>query len=131
MDQSQMPAQPTPEMSARDLVATLSEAEPVIEGNAKDNQQHAARELEMITELLSSRAFEWFEAEFIGKPYATAFASLRSKHTRPEDLPGIQQTYIALREIKAGMIERELAHRELISPADPRNTFLRSKLDAL
>lgn len=126
-----MPAAPTAEMSPGALIENLRAGEPVVEGTVRDNRANAARELEMIEELLASRAFQWFETEFIDKPYAASFEALRSKFTKPEDLASVQQTYVALREIKSGCAERELAHRELISPTDPVIAVLRSKLAAL
>lgn len=131
MDQSQMPAEPLESMTPGELVANLSQAEPVIEGSAKENRTNAARELEMITELTGSAAFQWFEKEFIDAPYAKAFEALRSKRTKPEDFPDVRSTYNALQAIKADMIQREITHRELLSPTDPRISFLLGKLAAL
>lgn len=131
MEQSQMPAEPLESMTPGQLVANLNQAEPVVEGSSKENRTNAARELEMITELVGSTAFQWFEKEFIDAPYAKAFEALRSKHTKIEDFSDVRSTYNALQQIKADMVQREITHRELISPGDPRLAFLRMKLAAL
>lgn len=126
MDQSQMPAAPTPEMSAGELVAKLGGAQKVVEGTAKENQLHAGRELEMIDELRNSQAFKWFEEQFIDKLYQESFVNLRRYHSKR-----VHYTYQTMRRVKIGMIERQKTHLELISPNDPMIGVLRAMLDVL
>jgi hypothetical protein len=48
-----------------------------------------------------------------------------------ETLEGVQATYSALREVKVGMLEREIAHRELLNPRDEEIPRLRERLSRL
>ena len=138
LDPSQRAAEPLQPVAPSVALKRLSLAE--MEGTEPDpnesdeavsNRQRAAAEISMIFELKDSVAFQWFEREFIDAAYSRAFEALRSPHVKPEELPKLQTTYLALREVKAGMIEREIAHRELIDPHDEQVTELREKLARL
>jgi hypothetical protein len=100
---------------------------------AIENRQRAANETSMIFELKDNRAFQWFEREFIQTAYAEAFAKLRDPNLRlpEESLQNIQMTYVALRKVRVGMLEREIIHRELLDPNDSALPRLREKLAAL
>src|SRR5882724_3796709 len=116
MEQSHKAAEPIHVVSPADLVRQLSnpEADPAQSEEAKDNRKRAAVEITMIFELKESSAFKWFEREFIDKPYQEAFDKLRDPKMREkeESFESIQTAYVALRAIKVGMLEREVAHRE-------------------
>jgi hypothetical protein len=132
MDPAQKPAEPIKKVEPADLVRQLSvEPDPAESPEAKENRARAAAEISMIFELKDSAAYKWFEREFIDGPYRRAFDELRSPHVKQEDLPKLQTTYVALRAIKVGMLEREIAHREQIDPSDVEIARLRDELSRL
>lgn len=100
---------------------------------AEENRRRAAAEISTIFELNGDRNFQWFIREFIDGPYTKAFDALRSQTMRMEGetLETVQARYVALREVKVGMLEREIAHRELIDPRDEEISRLRERLSRL
>jgi hypothetical protein len=100
---------------------------------AHENRLRAAAEISSIFELKANRDFQWFVREFIDKGYDEAFRKLRMPNARMEGetLESVQMTYAALREVKVGMLEREIAHRELLNPRDEEIPRLRTLLDRL
>jgi hypothetical protein len=133
MDPAQKPAEPIAKIKPSDLVRQIlsPEADPADSPEAKENRARAGAEISMIFELKDSVAFKWFEKEFIDGPYRRAFDELRSPYVKPEDLPKLQTTYVALRAIKVGMLEREITHREQIDPNDVEIARLRAELSRL
>jgi hypothetical protein len=134
-DQSQRPAEPLPTVEPRTLIRNLQGAERVATTSvdAEANRLRAAAEIAAIFELNENRTFQWFIREFIDKPYQEAFRKLRLPNARMEgeSLEGVQMTYSAMREVKVGMLEREIAHRELLNPNDEEIPRLRQKLSLL
>lgn len=131
MEQSHTSAEPLAQISVPALIRALDQQGPASSPEAEDNRKRAAAEITMIFELKESRAFRWYEKEFVDKLYRAAFEALRSPHTKADDLSALRTTYLALRGVKAGLIEREIAHREQISPGDPEISVLREQLAAL
>lgn len=101
--------------------------------DAEANRRRAAIEISAIFELSENPDFKWFMREFIDGPYEQAFLKLRDPRARlpEESLEMVQVTYFALRQAKAGMLEREIAHRELLDPRDEEIPRLRQKLSLL
>lgn len=131
LDQSQRASEPTPQGSLGDLRGAAIEK---FDSDAeKANKENAGRELSMIEALKESEAFKWFEAEFIEKLYRASFDALRAEATTDNDAAWrrINARYVALRGVKAGMIEREIVHRRKINPKDPTIEVLRQTLAAL
>lgn len=124
LDPSQRAAEPLPSLNAAEVLRKI-EADKSKNPDDQANRILAAMELAMIEELLGLAAFRWFEAEFIDKPYRIAFDNLRSQGGEAF------QSYKALKEVKGGMIQREITQRETVSPDDPRITYLREKLRSL
>jgi hypothetical protein len=134
MDPAQKPAEPIEPLLAGALLRQLNpESDPADSEEAKENRAAAAREISMIFELKDLTAFKWFEKEFIDKPYQASFDALRDPRLREknETLENIQQRYVALRAVKVGMLEREIAHREQIAPNDVEIPRLRAELERL
>jgi len=137
LDPSQKPAEPLPPVNPVTVLKRRAldeiEPEPGEQPEAIDNKQRAANEVAMIFELKDSRAFQWFEKEFIDKPYKEAFDLLRNPKLRQEGvtLLDVQAAYVVLRAVKTGVIEREIVHRETIDPGDEMIPVLRQKLDTL
>jgi hypothetical protein len=98
---------------------------------AAENRRRAAAELASIFELRENGAFQWFMESFIDTPYRNSRNAFRSSSTPVDKLAQLHTRYVALREIKASMLEREIAHRELISPNDPEVAHLREQLELL
>lgn len=135
MDPSQKAAEPLKPVKPAQLIRTMigNEAEPAKSAEALDNRKRAADELTMIFELRGSAAFRWFQKEFIDARYQETFDALRDPAMRlpGETLECVQARYLALRKVKAGILEREIAHRELISPTDTEIAVLREELARL
>lgn len=133
LDPSQRAAEPLKPIKTSVALRQLSQEPPKPSDSpeAKENRLRASAEVSMIFELKDLVAFQWFEKEFIDKAYRNAFDALRSPHVKPEDLPKLQTTYVALRKVKAGLIEREIAHRELLDPTDDQLATLRETLSRL
>lgn len=132
MDPSQKAAEPIKQLSVAELASMGKAAERVKESaTAQENRQLAAQELAMIFELKENRPYKWFEAEFIDKPFQEAREKLRSPETKPEELPVAHQRYLALKEVKAGMLEREIGWRKALDRTDSEIARLQMKLDAL
>jgi hypothetical protein len=136
MDQSQKAAEPIKAVAPATFIREMAnpESDPAKDSpEAVENRRRAGAEISMIFELKDSRAFQWFMSEFIDKPYREAFDKLRDPRLRQkeESLETIQTNYVALRAVKAGMIEREIAHREQIDTNDPEVVRLRELLAAL
>jgi hypothetical protein len=134
MDPSQRPAEPLQPVDARTLIRNLQGAEPIDDSpEAENNRMRAAAEISAIFELNKDRNFQWFMREFIDRPYNAAFDALRNPLMRQKDdtLEVIQAKYVALREVKVGMLEREIAHRELLNPRDEEIPRLRERLSRL
>ena len=101
---------------------------------AEENREKAARELGMISELHNNTAFQWFEAEFIDKPYSASLEALKSRRPDNDDgtwLAAQHQAYRVLRSVKASMIEREINWRKKVNPLDSEIPRLQEKLQAL
>lgn len=126
LDQSQRAAEPTPRVNPNTLVGRLKGAERVQDNDeaAAENRARAAAEISMIFELKDSTAFKWFEEEFIDKPYRASFDALRDPSTPIEELPTVRARYAALKAVKIGIIEREIAHRDQLDPNDPERLRL-------
>lgn len=135
MDQSQKAAEPlTPVKPSTFVRQSLQpEPDPNDSPEAQENRQRAAGEISMIFELKDNRAFQWFEKEFIDVAYQEAFDKLRNPTLRQKDesLELIQAQYVVLRKVKAGRLEREIAHRELLDANDEEIALLRSALERL
>jgi hypothetical protein len=136
LDQSQRPAEPiqsiTPgELSRRMREPGLEVAE--ISEDAQANRDHASQEISSIFRLQGDPDFQWFMREFVNPEYDKAFAALRNPAMRQpgESLELVQARYLALREVKIGMLERELGHRELLDPNDQEVFRLRQEIDRL
>lgn len=100
---------------------------------AAENRAIAGEELTSIWELKESKAFQWFESEFIDRPFLLASEKLRGiiELEPNETLKQAQTTYRALREVKSAIIERELSWRRLLDANDPEIEKLQMKLGAL
>lgn len=137
LDPSQRAAEPTPTGSLGDLRGAerveLANKPGQNADTVKANDLRAAAELAMINELKQSAAFQWFEAEFIDKPYAASFDALRAEATTEDDAfwRRINAKYVALREVKSGMIQREIVHLKRISPIEPAIAALTQHLRTL
>lgn len=137
-EQSRRAAEPLPSLSPKELIRNLgleeaAQPEEELSDEAKENRLRAAKEISLIFELHNSRAFEWFEKEFIDKPYWEARRKLMGwvSDFKPGELEKTQVTYAALKQVKVGMLEREIAHREQINPNDEQIAILREKLALL
>lgn len=135
---SRRAAEPLQSLSPKELIRSLGLKEATqpegeeLSPEAKENRLHAAKEISLIFELRNNRAFEWFEHEFIDKPYWEARRGLMNVAEADRgDLPRIQTTYAALKQVKIGMLEREIAHREQINPNDEQIAILRERLALL
>ncbi len=123
-------ATPLNQLSARDLIARLKPEDFVeLSPEAQENRARAADELSSIYELRQSGAFQWFMAAFIDGPHRDALETLKNPHTA--DLVNARTRYLALREIKVALLEREIQHRELMTPADEEIPRLREQLTQL
>jgi hypothetical protein len=136
MDPSQVAAVPLEPVQMSVLASKLRDPFPGIDiepasNEALENQTRARGEIASIFELKDNRAFQWFETEFIDKPYQEAFEALRSPYTKAADLAVVQLTYVTLRKIKVGLIEREIAHREQLDPNDALIPQLRERLSKM
>jgi hypothetical protein len=135
LDQSQRPAEPIQQISPGELSRRLKEPglEIADSGTAKENRENAAAEISSIFQLQGDPNFQWFVKTFIDPEYDKAFAALRNPAVRQpgETLELVQARYVALREVKVGMMERELAHRELLDPNDQQIAKLRQEIDRL
>lgn len=135
MDPSQTPAEPLRRVDPAVLIRSLSGAERVGDSSAdaEANRLRAAGEISAIFELNENGDFQWFMREFIDGPYEQAFLKLRDPRARlpEESLEMVQVTYFALRQVKSGMLEREIAHRELLNPRDEEIPRLRERLARL
>jgi hypothetical protein len=135
LDPSQRAAEPVKVIKASDLVRTLKQppvgAAPQISPQAQQNRDRAAAELSMIFELRDARSFQWFMAEFFEKPFIEASQAYRSDDTPEEDLPKVRARYMALKTVKAGILEREIAHRRLMDPSDAEIFRLEQRLAQL
>lgn len=136
-EQSRRAAEPLPSLSSKELIRSLGLEEAAqpeeVSEEAVANRQHAATEISMIFELHNSRSFEWFEHEFIDKPYWEARRKLMTVGHSIElgELSRIQITYAALKQVKVGMLEREISHREQINQNDEQIAILRERLSLL
>jgi hypothetical protein len=135
VDPSQKAAEPLKPVEPKTFVRNLTGAERVVtdDADAEANRQRAAAEISAIFELKDNRNFQWFMREFIDRQYGEAFQKLRIPSARMENesLESVQMTYSALREVKVGMLEREIAHRELLNPRDEEIPRLRERLSRL
>jgi hypothetical protein len=135
LDQSQRPAEPIQQISPGELSRRLKEPgmEVADTVTARENREHAASEISSIFALQGNPDFQWFVREFIDPEYDKAFAALRNPAVRQpgETLELVQARYVALREVKVGMMERELAHRQLLDPNDQEVLRLRKEIDRL
>jgi hypothetical protein len=135
LDQSQKAAEPIETISPGELSRRLKEpgVEVVDTGTQGENRQHAAGEIASIFRLKGDSDFQWFVTQFIDPEYDKAFAALRNPAMRQKDetLETVQARYMALREVKIGMMERELAHRSLLDPNDQEVFRLRKEIDRL
>lgn len=134
LDPSQRAAEPIKMVKASDLVRTLKPAvgaAPELSPQAQKNRDRAAAEIAMIFELRDARAFQWFMAEFFDKPFNEASEAYRSSDTPEEDLPKVRARYLALKAVKAGIIEREIAHRRMMDPSDAEIFRLEQRLAQL
>lgn len=135
LDPSQRAAEPIKTVKASDLVRTLKSpavgAPPQLSPQAQQNRDRAAAELSMIFELRDARSFQWFMAEFFDKPFIEASQAYRSDDTAEEDLSKVRARYMALKAVKAGIIEREIAHRRLMDPSDAEIFRLEQRLAQL
>lgn len=135
LDPSQRAAEPVKLVKAADLVRTLKQppvgAAPHISPQAQQNRDRAAAELSMIFELRDARSFQWFMAEFFDKPFIEASQAYRSDDTKDEDLSKVRARYMALKDVKKGILEREIAHRRLMDPNDTEIFRLEQRLAQL
>lgn len=120
-------------MSAGELVQKLKQPETAnpVTAEAKRNKERASVEMANILDLQSSRAFEWFFDEFVEKPYRLAFDAFRNPATPPEQLGAVRDNYLALRTIRVGFLEREIAHRHQLNKSDTEIPQLEEKLRSL
>jgi hypothetical protein len=134
-DQSQKAAEPLQRVEPAEFIRRLSvelATQPSEDSEtAKANRARAGNEISMIFELNSSRAFAWFESEFIDKPFREASEKLRNEFTTPSDLPLVKMTYDALKKVKVGVLERHLAHLMQLNPSDAEIPKLRERLSLL
>ena len=139
LDPAQRPAEPLPPVKPSVALKRMAMDEAAVEPapeqspEAIDNSTRAKAEIATIFELKDSGAFNWFFSEFVEKPYQDAFNKLRDPRLRQKDetLENIQQRYIALREVRIGMLEREIAHREQLDDDDGQIYDLRRLLNSL
>lgn len=140
LDPSQRAAEPLKPVKTAEFIRQMREAgtqvEIVPEETAraiKENQEHAQQEIAMIFELNDSVAFRWFMEKFVLPDYDLAFRQLRGlgEPSKPEELPAIQIRYETLRKIRAGMLTREIAHRERLDSTDAQIPRLRERLNLL
>ena len=135
MEQSHKAAEPLKPIKPAALIRALEADEDEMAAQqspeAEANRQRAASEISMIFELKESTAFKWYQKEFVERLYLHAFNALRSPDVKPEDLQKLQTTYLAMREVKAGMLEREITHREQLNPKDEEIPRLRDELARL
>lgn len=131
MDQSQRPAEPVQKLSAGQFIARTKGAEAVESATAQENRVLAGQELSMIFELNDSRAYQWYEAEFVEKVFQEARDRFLSPDTLPAEMPDARSRYLALKEVKKGMLEREIGWRTYLDPSDQEIGRLQMKLGAL
>lgn len=135
MDPSQTAAEPLKSIPMSEILRRFREESPMPEEpasrEAAENQTRARAEIASIFELKESRAFQWYEKEFIDKSYQEAFDKLRDSSTKSDELVAVRLVYILMRGIKVGLIEREIAHRETLDPADEEIKRLREKLSRM
>jgi hypothetical protein len=135
LDPSQRPAEPLKTVKAGDLVRTLKQppvgAAPRLTADEQRNRDRAAAELSMIFELRDARAFQWFMAEFFDKPFREASEAYRSPTTDEADMPKVRARYLALKEVKSGILEREINHRRKMDPNDTEIFRLEQQLAQL
>jgi hypothetical protein len=133
LDPSQRAAVPLKPMSPGELLHKLKapETHNPTTPEGKKNKARASAEMASIIDLQGSRAFEWFFDEFIEKPYRLAFDRYRSPSTPEEQLVTARADYLALRTLRVGMLEREIAHRRQLDKNDLQISVLEEKLRAL
>ena len=135
LDQSQRPAAPIETISPGELSRRLKEkgTEVAETGTQIENRDHAGSEIASIFRLNGDPDFQWFMKQFIDPEYDRAFVALRNPAMREagDTLEVVQARYVALREVKVGMLERELAHRTLLDPNDQVIPRLRREIDRL
>lgn len=135
LDQSQKPAEPIETISPGELSRRMKQPglEVADTGTQAENREHAAAEISSIFKLKDDSDFQWFVKQFIDPEYDKAFLALRNPAMRQpgETLELVQARYVALREVKVGMLERELSHRSLLDPNDQEVLRLRKEIDRL
>lgn len=137
MDPAQRAHEPLTPVKPADLIRSLHAEPTLVEENPDaaqaiaENRATAASELAMIFELQNSAAHQWFLEQFVSGPFRDASDALKSPNTKPEELATVQTRYVTLRPIMAGIIEREIAHRDQLDPTDQEVFRLRDKLATL
>lgn len=134
MDPSHRPAEALRSVSPAQLInqAKLAKVAPEeLSAEALENLKKAKEELSKISELKESRAFQWFETEFIEKAYSEAKRIFHDKTTPVETLVAARVEYLTLRALKMDWLEREIAHRELLDPGSETTAYLRDRLSLL
>lgn len=133
LDQSQRAAEPVTPVKESTLIRSLKPFPPDQSATAQGNRKMAADQLGSISALRKSSDFQWYEREFIDKPFRSVSEKLRGiiELDPHETIASVQTTYKALREVKAGLIEREISHRRLLNPNDEEIFRLSEVLDAL
>jgi hypothetical protein len=120
-------------VSAKELLAQLrieagGEPDAALSPEAESNRTLAASELSAIFELIGLGSFQWFMHEFVNGPFLEARRALHDPSIRSNDLRDVQVRYLALKSIVGALLEREIAHRELLTPGDEQLPMLREKL---
>lgn len=137
MDPAQRAHEPGRPVKPADLIRTLHADPVLVEENPDaaqaiaENRATASAELAMIFELKESVAHQWFLEQFIAGPFRDASDALKSANTKLEELAAVQTRYVTLRPIMAGIIEREIAHRDQLDPNDQEVFRLRERLRLL
>lgn len=113
-------AKPLPTRSDREI------AEIVGRTATEDNQKHATSELAMIFELRDNRSFQWFEQQCIVKKYEELEQAWKDPSQKDAgEISKIREKFLLVREIYLWLIQREIQHRETISPGDSEIIRLR------
>lgn len=125
LDQAQTPAAPTPPGTDADIARAVAQ-KPTVQD---ENRKLAADELTMISELRGMTAFQWFEEEFIMKPYRQARVKVLAEHLAPgEDPVAIKNRFNGLKAVATSFLEREAHWREKLDKTDPEAKRLRDLL---
>ena len=128
--------QPLKSVSPKELLSqlkieTVGEGDPELSPEAEANRLQAASELSAIFELANLGSFQWFLAEFINEPFQEARRIFHDSSTPEAGLPEARTRYLTLRNIAAALLEREIMHRELLTPTNTELPLLREKLSLL